>query len=90
MVFNAAKDLVYTMNGDNISSGGYRISKILNEKSINKIKKKPLKEVPILVKPNRKGKVKEIAGVVVGDMELEAKGKVQNIGGKAQFLDQLG
>jgi uncharacterized protein YjbJ (UPF0337 family) len=31
-----------------------------------------------------KGKVKEIAGVVVGDKELEAKGKVQNIGGKAQ------
>lgn len=30
MVFNAAKDLVYTMNGGNISSGGYRISKILN------------------------------------------------------------
>jgi hypothetical protein len=33
MVFNAAKDLVYTMNGGNISSGGYRISKILNGKS---------------------------------------------------------
>jgi hypothetical protein len=36
MVFNAAKDLVYTMNGGNISSGGYRISKILNEKSKKK------------------------------------------------------
>ena len=33
MVFNAAKDLVYTMNGGNISSGGYRINKILNGKS---------------------------------------------------------
>ena len=33
MVFNAAKDLVYTMNGGNISSGGYRISNILNGKS---------------------------------------------------------
>ena len=31
-----------------------------------------------------KGKVKEITGQVVGDKELEAKGKVQNIGGKAQ------
>jgi hypothetical protein len=30
MVFNAAKDLVYTMNGGNISSGGYRINKIIN------------------------------------------------------------
>jgi hypothetical protein len=33
MVFNAAKDLVYTINGGNISSGGYRINKILNGKS---------------------------------------------------------
>lgn len=33
MVFNAAKDLVYTMNGGNISSGGYRINKIINGKS---------------------------------------------------------
>ena len=31
-----------------------------------------------------KGKVKEIAGQLVGDKELEAKGTVQNIGGKAQ------
>jgi hypothetical protein len=30
MAFNAAKDLVYSMNGGNMSSGGYRISKILN------------------------------------------------------------
>lgn len=36
MVFNAAKDLVYSMNGGNISSGGYRISKILNGKSKKK------------------------------------------------------
>jgi hypothetical protein len=36
MVFNAAKDLVYTMNGGNISSGGYRISKIINGKSKKK------------------------------------------------------
>lgn len=36
MVFNAAKDLVYTINGGNISSGGYRISKILNGKSKKK------------------------------------------------------
>ena len=35
MVFNAAKVLVYTMNGGNISSGGYRISNILNRKSKN-------------------------------------------------------
>lgn len=34
--FNAAKDLVYTINGNNISSGGYRISKILNGKSKRK------------------------------------------------------
>lgn len=34
--FNAAKDLVYTINGNNISSGGYRISKILNGKSKKK------------------------------------------------------
>ena len=36
MVFNAAKDLVYTMNGGNISSGGYRISTIINGKSKKK------------------------------------------------------
>jgi hypothetical protein len=36
MVFNAAKDLVYSMNGGNISSGGYRISKILNGNSKKK------------------------------------------------------
>lgn len=34
--FHAAKDLVYTINGNNISSGGYRISKILNVKSKKK------------------------------------------------------
>jgi hypothetical protein len=36
MSFNAAKDLVYTINGGNISSGGYRINKILNGKSKKK------------------------------------------------------
>jgi hypothetical protein len=36
MEFNAAKDLVYTMNGGNISSGGYRISNILNGRSKKK------------------------------------------------------
>lgn len=34
--FNAAKDLVYTISGNTISSGGYRISKILNGKSKKK------------------------------------------------------
>jgi hypothetical protein len=36
MFFNAATDLVYTINGGNISSGGYRINKILNGKSKKK------------------------------------------------------
>ena len=36
MAFHAAKDLVYTINGNNISSGGYRINKILNGKSKKK------------------------------------------------------
>jgi hypothetical protein len=36
MPFHAAKDLVYTINGNSISSGGYRISKILNGKSKKK------------------------------------------------------
>jgi len=36
MTFHAAKDLVYTVNGNTISSGGYRISKILNGKSKKK------------------------------------------------------
>jgi hypothetical protein len=36
MFFDAAKDLVYTINGGNISSGGYRINKILNGKSKKK------------------------------------------------------
>ena len=30
MLFNAAKDLVYTVDGNKITSGGYRINKILN------------------------------------------------------------
>lgn len=30
MAFNAAKDLVYTVDGNKITSGGYRINKILN------------------------------------------------------------
>ena len=36
MPFHAAKDLVYTISGGNISSGGYRISKIMNSNSSNK------------------------------------------------------
>lgn len=31
-----------------------------------------------------KGKIKEIAGHVVGNTDLELKGKIQNTGGKAQ------
>lgn len=31
-----------------------------------------------------KGKAKEIAGKVVDDHELEAEGKIENLGGKAQ------
>lgn len=31
-----------------------------------------------------KGKVKEVAGKIVGNKDLELKGKVQNTGGKAQ------
>jgi len=31
-----------------------------------------------------KGKVKEVAGKVTGNKDLELKGKVQNIGGKIQ------
>lgn len=30
------------------------------------------------------GKIKEIAGKAVGNKELEAKGKIQNVGGKIQ------
>ena len=32
MLFNAAKDLVYTVDGNKITSGGYRINKILGSK----------------------------------------------------------
>lgn len=39
MPFHAAKDLVYTINGGNVSSGGYRISKILNNGSKSKANK---------------------------------------------------
>lgn len=39
MPFHAAKDLVYTINGGNVSSGGYRISKILNNGSKSKVNK---------------------------------------------------
>lgn len=44
MTFHAAKDLVYTINGNNISSGGYRISKILNGKSKKKGKQAQMQE----------------------------------------------
>ena len=38
MLFNAAKDLVYTVDGNKITSGGYRINKILGTNT-NKNKK---------------------------------------------------
>lgn len=44
MVFHAAKDLVYTIDGNTISSGGYRISKILNGKSKKKGKQAQVQE----------------------------------------------
>jgi hypothetical protein len=46
MAFHAAKDLVYTIGGDGttISSGGYRISKILNGKSKKKGKQAQAQE----------------------------------------------
>lgn len=44
MTFHAAKDLVYTINGNTISSGGYRISKILNGKSKKKGKQNQAQE----------------------------------------------
>ena len=31
-----------------------------------------------------KGKVKEVAGKIVGNKDLEQKGKIQNLAGKAQ------
>ena len=31
-----------------------------------------------------KGKIKEVAGKVVGNKDLEIKGKIQNTGGKVQ------
>ena len=40
MAFNAAKDLVYTVDGNKITSGGYRINKILGSKKGQKGGKK--------------------------------------------------
>ncbi len=40
MLFNAAKDLVYTVDGNKITSGGYRINKILGSKKGQKGGKK--------------------------------------------------
>ena len=40
MLFNAAKDLVYTVDGNKITSGGYRINKILGGKKGQKGGKK--------------------------------------------------
>jgi hypothetical protein len=40
MLFNAAKDLVYTVDGNKITSGGYRINKILGGKKEQKGGKK--------------------------------------------------
>ena len=36
MLFNAAKDLVYTVDGNKITSGGYRINKILGSNTTKK------------------------------------------------------
>ena len=36
MLFNAAKDLVYTVDGNKITSGGYRINKILGTNTTKK------------------------------------------------------
>lgn len=36
MLFNAAKDLVYTVDGNTITSGGYRINKILDSNTTKK------------------------------------------------------
>jgi uncharacterized protein YjbJ (UPF0337 family) len=33
---------------------------------------------------NLKGKVRQIAGIVTGDREMEAKGKAQTLAGKSQ------
>ena len=39
MLFNAAKDLVYTVDGNKITSGGYRINKILGSNTTKKWQK---------------------------------------------------
>lgn len=39
MLFNAAKDLVYTVDGNNITSGGYRINNILGTNTTKKCQK---------------------------------------------------
>ena len=39
MAFNAAKDLVYTVDGNTITSGGYRINKILGTNTTKKCQK---------------------------------------------------
>ena len=36
MLFNAAKDLVYTVDGNTMTSGGYRINKILGTNTTKK------------------------------------------------------
>ena len=62
MLFNAAKDLVYTVKGGTISSGGYRINKIVNGKKGGK---------PTQVGGNRSDIFNEDSGVPIGLLLLQ-------------------
>jgi hypothetical protein len=75
MTFHAAKDLVYTVNGNNISSGGYRISKILNGKSKKKGKQNHTQEGG-----SRSSIFNEDAGIPVGLLLLQRLDHYDNQG----------
>ena len=67
MAFNAAKDLVYTVDGNTITSGGYRINKILGSKKGQKGGKKHSSEKTDFFNDN--------SGIPVGLLLLQSQHK---------------
>ena len=69
MLFNAAKDLVYTVDGNKITSGGYRINKILGSNTTKKGQKGGKKH------PEKTDLFDENSGIPVGLLLLQSQHK---------------
>lgn len=69
MLFNAAKDLVYTVDGNTMTSGGYRINKILGTNTTKKGQKGGKKH------PEKTDLFDENSGIPVGLLLLQSQHK---------------